>query len=283
VSGGASTDGARIAVIIPCYRDGELLPEAIASVSEEESLEVVVVDDASDDEATRLALEQLSTASVTVARHERNLGVAAARNTGLGATRARYVFPLDADDLAASGVLGQMADRLDENPEAEVCFGDYREFGSSELLRQVPGHIDPYRLLYTNEYPVSALYRRTALEAVGGWAALPAYEDWHLWMSLAERGATGVHMGPQTVTYRRRLHGERLLTRAKFNHRRLYLRLRQDHPRLSGDMREHRRRSSLSRRRKLLYPLVYGGRPRFSWEARVKTLLDRSGIWTLRR
>ena len=35
--------------------------------------------------------------------------------------------------------------------------------------------------------------------------------------------------------------------------------------------------------RKLLYPIVYGGRRRFGWEQHVKSLLDRVGVWTLRR
>jgi hypothetical protein len=35
--------------------------------------------------------------------------------------------------------------------------------------------------------------------------------------------------------------------------------------------------------RKRLYPFVYGGRRRFPFESRLKSVLDRAGIWTLRR
>ena len=41
--------------------------------------------------------------------------------------------------------------------------------------------------------------------------------------------------------------------------------------------------SDLSPARKLLYPVVYGGRRRFGIERRLKRLLDRAGLWTLRR
>jgi glycosyltransferase involved in cell wall biosynthesis len=274
---------ARVAVIIPCFRDGELAAEALGSIHEYEPVEIVIVDDASDDAATQSVLKLLETRGVHVIRHERNLGLPAARGTGLAATTAPYVFPLDADDLAVPYVLGPMADRLDEDPNAAVCFGDYAEFGVADQLRAVPARIDPYRISYVNEYPVSALFRRDVLEAVGGWDQIEAYEDWHLWMTLAERGMKGVHFGFGVVTYRRRVHGTRMLTRARRGHRSLYMRLRADHPRLFQTLPESRRRSSLSPFRKALYPYLYGSRPRFSWEPKVKNFLYRTGIWTVQR
>ena len=277
------TDTARVAVIIPCFRDGPLAAEAVASIQEEEPVEVVVVDDSSTDDATLEALERLESDGVTVVRHERNLGPSQARLSGMRASTAPYVFPLDADDHAVPGALARMADRLEANPEADVCFGDYVEFGESEVLRAVPTEIDPYRLAYTNEYPVSSMFRRRLLEDVGGWPTMLGYEDWHLWMTLAERGVVAVHVGPGVPTYMRRLHGHRLLTASRTLHPQLYAQLRNDHPRLFGDLAAHRERSQLSRTRKVLYPIVYGSRRRHGWERRVKSMLDRAGVWTLRR
>lgn len=274
---------ARVAVVIPCYNDGELACEAARSVEEDEPVELVVVDDGSD-RATVEDLDQLAQEGVQVVRHDRNRRPAAARMTGLRVTSAPYVFPLDADDMAVAGSLSLMADRLDAEREAAVCFGDYLEFGTHELVRAVPSRLDPYRVAYTNEYPVSALFRRSVLESVGGWRDTGyGYEDWGLWMTLAEKGALGVHVGREIPTYRRRLHGDRRLTTSRKNHLQCYRVLRRRHPSLFADIRAHRRRSDLSPIRKLLYPFIYGGRPRFAFEARIKAWLDRCGIWTLRR
>ena len=288
MSGGGREPAARVAVIVPCYNDGATVGETVASIDEAEPVELVVVDDASTDPATAKELERLEADGIRVVRHPHNLGLVGARTTGLRETRAPYVFPLDADDCAAPGALGAMADVLDAHPQVGVCYGDYEEFGRGSVVRAVPERLDPYRLGYTNEYPVSSLFRRRALDAVDGWSVPPAlesYEDWNLWLKLVERGELGVHLGPSRITYRRRLQadGGRMLDVSKTRHPQIYRELRAAHPRLFASVREHRRRSDLSPVRKLLYPVVYGGRRRFGIERRLKRLLDRAGLWTLRR
>ena len=277
----------RVAVVVPCYSDGEYVPETIASIREDEPVELVLVDDCSPDIATQGVLRALKEEGARVIRHATNRGVGAARTTGLAATQAPYVFALDSDDVLEPGTLARLADLLDSDPEAVVAYGDYAEFGEVEVVRAVPETIDPYRLAYTNEYPPAAMFRRRFLEQVGGWEDFryrnTNYEDWALWMTVAERGGRGLHAGPGYVTYRQRVHGARLLEAAKLHHVTIYRRLRATHRPLFDRIREHRRRSSLSRLRKALYPVVYGGRPRLGIEPKVKGALDRLGLWTMRR
>ena len=276
---------ARVAVVVPCFNGGALVSEAVASIAEPEPVELVVVDDASTDPVTLAALAALEQAGTRVLRLEANAGLAGARNAGVAATAAPYVFPLDADDLLLPGVLTKAADRLDAAPAAVACVGDYQEFGGSSVTRAVPARLDPYRVAYTNEYPVLSLFRRTALERLGGWRdPFPAhrgYEDWNLWMDLAQEGAAIVHLGG--TMYRRRLVATGLNATARARHAELYRALRAGHPRLFAELGAHRRRSDLSPARRLLYPVVYGDR-RWSGRARaLKPLLDRAGIWTQRR
>ena len=273
---------ARVAVIVPCFNDGAFVGQAVASVDESEPVELVVVDDGSSDRATTEVLERLASDGVRVLHHEANKGLSAARTTGVRSTEAPYVFPLDADDLAMPGVLSTMADRLDAHPEAIACFGDYEVFGTSSFRRKVPSTIDPYRIAYRNELTATALYRRTMLEAVNAWEpVVPGsvgrddfFEDWHLWMSLAERGAVGVHIGRDVAVYRRRLHADRLTAAGDARRRDQYRKLKARHPRLFGRLREHRRCSGLLPAVKLAYPLIFGDRPRSPLEYRVKRFLE---------
>jgi glycosyltransferase involved in cell wall biosynthesis len=267
----------RICVIVPCYNDGATIGATLASLDEPEPLEVVVVDDGSSDEATRDVLARLERDGVRVLRHERNRGLPAARTTGLGATQAPLVFPLDSDDLAVAGALSRMADLLDRTPAADAAYADWIEFGPHEKVRHVPRSFDPYRLAFRNQYPVASMFRRSFLESVGGWQSvggMVGYEDWDLWMSLAESGRTAV-FAEGVLVVRYRVHGERMLRSSSRNHRALYAELRARHPRLFADLGAHRRRSSLSRVERLLYPVLFGSRQPRGIKRRAELVLGR--------
>lgn len=280
----ASHSRARICALVPCHDDADLVAEAVHSICETELVDVVVVDDASSEPRSQAVLSRLEEAGVTMVRLDRNVGPGRARTAGLARCTAPYVFALDGDDLAEPWTIAEMADRLDADPGAAACVGDVLEFGEHTMVRAVPARLDPYRVAFTNEYPSSALFRRTTLEAVQGWerasTPLTGYEDWNLWMDLAERGERIVHLGPGRIGYRRRLHGPRLNAEAKARHAALYRAMRDGHPTLFGSLREHRRRSDLSPLKRCLFPVVYGATGRWPFEERLKPVADRLGLWT---
>jgi glycosyltransferase involved in cell wall biosynthesis len=92
-----------VSAVIPCYRCAGTVRRAALSVAAqtERPLELILVDDASDD-ATAQTLAELRTELgphwVRVITLERNGGAAVARNAGWKAARGAYVAFLDADD-----------------------------------------------------------------------------------------------------------------------------------------------------------------------------------------
>jgi glycosyltransferase involved in cell wall biosynthesis/peptidoglycan/xylan/chitin deacetylase (PgdA/CDA1 family) len=280
-------DGAReprVGVVIPCYNDGRFLTEALDSIREHEPIEAVVVDDASTDEGTIALLARLEAAGTRVLRHQRNRGLSESRMTGVRATSAPYLFPLDADDLLIPGALSALAGRLDAEPDLAVCYGDYAVFGTQERIVRTPDRLDPYRIAYRNEYPGPSLFRRAVLEQVGGWRDVEGrvgYEDWNLWMSLAEQGHRASHVGPGTVIMRYRQSGGRMLASANRGHRELYAGLRRLHPALFADLRAHRRVSTLGRGKAILYPVAFGTRRRRGIYSAIRRITARTGLAAL--
>ena len=243
----------RIAVVISCFNDGATLHETLDSIDEREPLELVVVDDGSDDPATLEVLAALESGGVRIV-HQENAGLAAARMAGVAATTAPYVTALDADDLEAPGALAALADALDADPEAAVAWGDVQNFGDDRTYRRLGRTLDPWLITYVNELPADAMVRRETLLAAGGWELRGGYEDWDLWMALAERGVRGIHVPVLTGWYRVR--STRMLAATEERHGTMLTLLRERHSRLFAERSANRRRSPAPRRCKLLLPLI---------------------------
>ena len=88
-----------VSVILTTHNRYELLSKSINSVLKQDypQLELVVVDDHSSDNTYDI-LRQYNDKRINYIRHQRNLGLASARNTGLSASKGKYIAFLDDDD-----------------------------------------------------------------------------------------------------------------------------------------------------------------------------------------
>ncbi len=245
----------RTAVVIPCYNDPQFLEEAIASVRAQEPAELVVVDDGSKDPAMLRLLDELAASGVHVV-HQANAGPGAARMAGVAATHAPYVLPLDADDLLAPGSLAALANELDRAPAVDVAWGDFELFTpqGGRVIARSPAALDPWLITYMNELPLCAMFRRDALLRAGGWQIREGYEDWDLWMALAERGCQGIRI--DQVVERHREHGARRWSQDFARHERSLAVLRERHATLFAARAANRRHSTTAWWQKLLLPMI---------------------------
>jgi len=102
---------ADITVYIPAYNVAQFLPRAIASLLAQTlaPTEILVIDDGSTDDSASVAQRY---PRVTVVRHERNRGLAAARNTAFRVARGEFVASLDADCVAEPTWIEKLAPYL---------------------------------------------------------------------------------------------------------------------------------------------------------------------------
>lgn len=242
----------RVAVIVPCFNDGETLENTLSSLQRQEECEVVVVNDGSDDPFTLEVLDRLGAGGTKVVSQP-NRGLAAARMLGVMETEAPYLHPLDADDELAPDAIRRLADVLDGDPGVAVAWGDQRTFGEVQLTQRRGPALDPWAITYVNQL-TAGLIRRDALLEVGGWVLKVGYEDWDLWMSLAEHGWRGVRV--DAVMYRYRISSSRMLSGARSHHADLYAQMRHRHRRLYEDRARNWHQSTAPLRMRLLLPLV---------------------------
>jgi glycosyltransferase involved in cell wall biosynthesis len=219
--------GPRVSVVVPCYNLGHYLGDAVDSVLAQTftDVEILVVDDGSTDAPTRAVLDGFTRPRTRVLRTE-NRGLPGAKNLGLAQTTGELLCMLDADDLLEPEMLARSVAALDA--DASVSFASHwlRTFGD-EQWEWTPESCDFPALLDMNTVNGSALVRRGALEAVGGFdeSFLDGCEDWDLWITMVERGYRGVILPEFLFRYRRRAGSMSQVMMEGDTHPRLYRRL----------------------------------------------------------
>ncbi len=183
-----------VSVVIPTYNRADRVPRAVASVIEQsfEDKEILVVDDGSRD-GTRQALEPFL-GRIRLLRHESNLGVSAARNTGIRASSAPLVAFLDSDDRWMPAKLETQVRFFQEHPNAPAC--QTREIWMRNGRRVNPArkHLKPTGDIFEPSLvrclvsPSAVMLRRTLLKEVGLFdEKLPVCEDYDLWLRISCR------------------------------------------------------------------------------------------------
>ena len=190
----------RISVVIPAYNAASTLPRALDSViaQTEPAYEVIVVDDGSSEELSRL-LPAFST-RVTWIRQS-NQGAAAARNNGVAKATGTHVAFLDADDYWESSKLEIQSSVFRAHAAVGLCSSPYmvqqpgqerkavsRRIGRSPLFDQVlrldgPDAFDTACCMITSSIVVD----RLALGLAPFQPGFEPAEDRELWVRLVTR------------------------------------------------------------------------------------------------
>jgi glycosyltransferase involved in cell wall biosynthesis len=188
-----------VSVVIPTRNRAELLtthalPSALAQ--RDVDFEVVVVDDASDDDGRR-ALDGLTDPRVRVVHHAIREGQSRARNTGIEAARGDWIAFLDDDDLWSPDKLREQLDAA-ASAGAEfaytgvVMIDEGRAGQVIQVLPPTPPEGLLKLLLTTNAIHAGAssvLARASVVREVGGFdETLVQFTDWDLWIRLAAHG-----------------------------------------------------------------------------------------------
>jgi len=200
----------KVSVVVTCYNDGQYLDEALCSVANQTlpAMEIILVDDASDDFLTIKYLEELPKAGfdhLTIVRLAKNSGVSFARNKGIEIAQGDYIVPLDGDDRLLREFLARTVPILEDNPECGGVGTWARFFGALEGDVQTPPYRFPDILFRPLLFSVG-VFRKTDWKAAGGYKELmrEAWEDYEFWISLLGLGKKLVQVPEVLFEYRQK-------------------------------------------------------------------------------
>jgi glycosyltransferase involved in cell wall biosynthesis len=209
----------RVSVIVPCRNAAPWLAETLASVLHQTgpSLELIVVDDGSDDASPAIA--EAAGPRIRLLRQPPR-GVSAARNAGTAAATGEFLQYLDADDLLEPSTLAARVAALDSSgadvaltPWVRWKAGGDGVFRAGEVERTMLGPRPEIDLLTDAWWPPGAvLYRRTIVDRIGGWREdLPIIQDARFLLDSALRGGRFTQLAETGLKYRE--HGHSLSRR----------------------------------------------------------------------
>jgi glycosyltransferase involved in cell wall biosynthesis len=178
-----------VSVIIPCYRHAHYLPGAIESALAQtyRNVEVIVVDDGSDDNTAEVAARFGSKIRYVF---RKNGGLAAARNTGAGVAKGDYLKFLDADDHLVAEQLEWQVTALNGRTDAVsvTALRGYQEEDPSRVFDIPPVRAFLPDFLNQPDSGVHAFLFPTVLfRAAGGFREeLRIAEDWDFFCRLGK-------------------------------------------------------------------------------------------------
>ncbi len=213
----ASSAAPRVTVVVTCFRQGPYVTAALDSVASQtfDDWELIITDDASDDDSAAVIRDwaDRSDRPVSLVLHQENVGLTRTLNEALPQCRGEYLAYLGGDDVWAPEKLKRSVAALDVEAGAAVAYSDARLIDADGEVLEISfleseDHLPPPdgdafdRFLHRN--PViasSAVFRREAIQAVGGWDPDLPFEDWDLLLRLADRWPV-VHTPGALVDYR---------------------------------------------------------------------------------
>ena len=203
-----------VSIVVPCYlataKQAELLDETLDTVDGQtcRDYEIIVVDDGSPLDVEAVCRRH----PATVTLRQPNSGSALARNTGIAASRGRFLVFLDADDHLLPSALEAELRAFDQHPGSGFVVGRREEmtFEGEPVPWGIPSlPRDPwlYDILLGFDWyiipPSSAMFRRDVVEAVGGFRDPWGADDLDFYLRVARRYPCWCFEEPAVTRYRR--------------------------------------------------------------------------------
>jgi teichuronic acid biosynthesis glycosyltransferase TuaG len=198
-----------VSVIMPAHNSGQFISQSITSILNQsyDELELIIILDGGDDETASLAeyFWRLDDRVILI-RHEQNLGIAEARNSGLKIASGRYVAFCDSDDF---WVVDKLSIQLNIIKSQGVAISHASAFvvdttGKIIGARNIPKKIDYHMMIKRNfminsstiidRFVISNIYQKPI-----------KHEDYDMWLRIFKCGCVSISSEEALVNYR--IHG----------------------------------------------------------------------------
>ncbi|MDH0746571.1 glycosyltransferase family 2 protein [Pseudomonas sp. GD03842] len=202
-----------VSILVPCFNHELYIEECLRSIlaQDYDNFELIVVNDGSTD-GSAAKIEALQRLHGFQFYQQPNMGVSAALNLALSHARGEFIVTHDSDDIMLAGRIRRQVSYMQEHPEvgllgAKVIYID--SIGrpiKHKVARQSSVQRWSFDQLLADAYAVGApvaMYRREAIDHVGGYDPAIKVQDFQMTLRIAQAGYQ-VDILPDRVTLYRR-------------------------------------------------------------------------------
>jgi glycosyltransferase involved in cell wall biosynthesis len=203
-----------VSILMPVFNAAETLHECIDSILAQslQAFELIAVDDFSTDDSVAI-LDSYDDPRIRVIENTEK-GIVPALNAGLSHSRSEYVARMDADDVMYPYRLEKQLDAMIADPAITLCATQARKFpedivkaGYVEYMRWQNACLserDIANQIYIESpfaHP-SVMFRKSRIEALGGYINGEFPEDYELWLRLFHAGETMMKLDEVLIDWR---------------------------------------------------------------------------------
>jgi glycosyltransferase involved in cell wall biosynthesis len=195
-----------VTVYIPTKNRLQLLRRAVNSVLSQthRQIELIVVSDGSDDGTCEYVSALREHISVKLIHNDKSVGACAARNQAIHAASGQFITGLDDDDIflphRVESFLSEWR-RQEEGGQRFSCLFDRRIVNAGEQvsLWDTKASVTADQIVQTNGVGSQVFTTPQRMKDAGGFdPAMPAWQDWDMWVRLIKTGGPALSIRANT-------------------------------------------------------------------------------------
>jgi glycosyltransferase involved in cell wall biosynthesis len=183
---------AKVTVLMPVYNGERFLREAIDSILQQDhpDFEFLIINDGSKDDSAEI-IASYSDPRIKAVDNEKNLGLIATLNKGIGLAAGDYIVRMDCDDISMKNRLRKQVEFMEQHKNIGVCGSYYHlMLNGKKALVDFPVTPDEIKCHMIFNCPIAhpaAIIRKSVLTEhhLRYREGFIHSEDWDLWTQLS--------------------------------------------------------------------------------------------------
>lgn len=183
----------KVSIVIPVYGVEKYLERCLVSITNQsyKNLEIILVDDGSKDNSGYICDKWAKIDNRIKVVHQKNMGLASARNTGLKLVSGEFVIAIDSDDFLMINAIEYLHDAIKET-DSDVAIFRFNLTYKQKMFKKLPKYTKPLdyyvkeniaiheEVFFSMDYQTffwNKLYRSSKIDGIYLKDGLSCYED----------------------------------------------------------------------------------------------------------